>query len=491
MEVKSSYFVLCIYASFCLFRVFNSNFCRQLQCKEKICLSGRTSELPDRISELPDEILVSILSLLTLKEAARTSVLSRRWRYVWTFFDGNMYFNDDEWRTSVLSHRWRFLTKFFIGNMFRRINWPRFVSQANQIMKSHRGMSIKEFSVAFHDVSLVEDISQLIEFVAKTRAEKFTLFLGRKNNNFFNTFTRVGFKPPSMDWNLESLKLVILSRVNLIEQAVVNYFLSSCPNLEELVLSKVVGLSKLLVPSSCLRLKWLFVMSCNGLTKVDIFARSIERFHFWGNHHVDINVKELHQLRYIWFGDYGNTFRTHSEFTAHLYRIFPMCQVEKLGLNLSSRGEQLPLDTKIFGLPKLHLLQLIIAPCEHVEMLSWMYLLEVAPVLHTLNIVFDWENGFVGGLAMFDMHRMRLNRSIKAVRVEKFVGLPGVDIEVVKTVIKYAESLEKLIIAPLESTIRTKKWMNDCITQLCEKGLLRPRVELVIDWNRQNCFATL
>ena len=33
---------------------------------------------------MPDEILVLMLSRLTLREAVRTSVLSKRWRYVWT-----------------------------------------------------------------------------------------------------------------------------------------------------------------------------------------------------------------------------------------------------------------------------------------------------------------------------------------------------------------------------------------------------------------------
>lgn len=40
-------------------------------------------EVPkDTIQKLPDDVLVSIISLLKLKEAARTSVLSRRWRYI-------------------------------------------------------------------------------------------------------------------------------------------------------------------------------------------------------------------------------------------------------------------------------------------------------------------------------------------------------------------------------------------------------------------------
>lgn len=41
-------------------------------------------EYCDRVSDLPDEILVSILSLLTMREAVATCILSRRWRNMWT-----------------------------------------------------------------------------------------------------------------------------------------------------------------------------------------------------------------------------------------------------------------------------------------------------------------------------------------------------------------------------------------------------------------------
>ncbi|RXI07755.1 hypothetical protein DVH24_009786 [Malus domestica] len=46
-------------------------------------IKGDCCSSVDRISELPHEIIVSILSLMSLKEAAATSILSRRWRYVW------------------------------------------------------------------------------------------------------------------------------------------------------------------------------------------------------------------------------------------------------------------------------------------------------------------------------------------------------------------------------------------------------------------------
>jgi hypothetical protein len=42
---------------------------------------------PDRISSLRDDILIKILSLMTVREAAVTDVLSTRWRHLWESVD--------------------------------------------------------------------------------------------------------------------------------------------------------------------------------------------------------------------------------------------------------------------------------------------------------------------------------------------------------------------------------------------------------------------
>lgn len=57
-----------------------------------------------RLVHLPDDILVIILSLLTLKEAVVTSILSRRWQNLWTSlltlnfrYGETVHCNDYEW----------------------------------------------------------------------------------------------------------------------------------------------------------------------------------------------------------------------------------------------------------------------------------------------------------------------------------------------------------------------------------------------------------
>lgn len=45
--------------------------------------SSSQKSAPDRISALPDELLLHVMYFLTLQEAAQTSLLSRRWQNLW------------------------------------------------------------------------------------------------------------------------------------------------------------------------------------------------------------------------------------------------------------------------------------------------------------------------------------------------------------------------------------------------------------------------
>ncbi|EYU44910.1 hypothetical protein MIMGU_mgv1a023694mg [Erythranthe guttata] len=51
--------------------------------------------IDDRLSDLPDSVLCRILSFLRTKVSVRTSILAKRWRYVWSYVP-DLYFRNDK-----------------------------------------------------------------------------------------------------------------------------------------------------------------------------------------------------------------------------------------------------------------------------------------------------------------------------------------------------------------------------------------------------------
>ncbi|XP_021765764.1 F-box/LRR-repeat protein 13-like [Chenopodium quinoa] len=80
----------------------------------------------DRLSSLPDTLLVDILSFIPFKSAVATSILSRRWCYLWTQLQLPHLFLDWPWpRASDSDHSEKFF-QFIntVDNIFNRITSP-------------------------------------------------------------------------------------------------------------------------------------------------------------------------------------------------------------------------------------------------------------------------------------------------------------------------------------------------------------------------------
>ena len=109
---------------------------------------------------MPDGILVSILSLLEIEQAARTRALSHRWRYLWTF-TSSLIFKFCDWQ--IVDHE----DKLF------GLKCRQFVDWVNHILKFHRGTIIDEFSIQFclDDKIFKSDIDGWINFAFQKRVK--------------------------------------------------------------------------------------------------------------------------------------------------------------------------------------------------------------------------------------------------------------------------------------------------------------------------------
>ncbi|PRQ47948.1 putative F-box domain-containing protein [Rosa chinensis] len=119
---------------------------------------GGEENFVDRISALPDEILVIILSGLPVRDAQATSILSRRWRYMWASITTLNF--DDEKNLCRLYELSRIYPE---GKELKKL-W--YVDWVDSVLKLHRAPHIEQFRVSF-DIGLRSSIDEWIQFAMK------------------------------------------------------------------------------------------------------------------------------------------------------------------------------------------------------------------------------------------------------------------------------------------------------------------------------------
>ncbi|KAG7564382.1 F-box domain [Arabidopsis suecica] len=178
---------------------------------------------------LPDDLLVQILSLLPTKEAVSTSLLSKRWRTLFSLSD-NLDFNDD-------SISWR------PGDIRKSFNDFVDSSLAFQGGKDIKKFSLKhtERTMLEHDVdrwigkALEHGVYELHLHVKSTSWRRFPsqVFTSRTlvklslgTNQYINEFSAA----------LPALKVLLLDSIWFTDNQLLNVFLTACPALEDLTM---------------------------------------------------------------------------------------------------------------------------------------------------------------------------------------------------------------------------------------------------------------
>ncbi|GFP79976.1 putative F-box protein at1g49610 [Phtheirospermum japonicum] len=197
----------------------------------------------DRLSALPDSLIIRILSFLEVKESAITAVLSKRWQFLWTETP-NLIFTEDSFRSDK------------IRNFVSRVNRTLLV-----ISGSRNGLGI--FAVEFpYDDMYSSDIDVWVDFAVKKRVKGVCLLFNCLSSTNLYLLPRMMFHNPylerlmlrrcvvaprrTIDWR--SLTELQIERSEL-QQHVIDKILSGCPVLYRLVLKCCWGFNRLEVDS--------------------------------------------------------------------------------------------------------------------------------------------------------------------------------------------------------------------------------------------------
>ncbi|KNA03583.1 hypothetical protein SOVF_207720, partial [Spinacia oleracea] len=141
---------------------------------------GEVISYVDRISELPDFILHQILSYLSTKEAAQTSLISKRWRYVCETFP---ILDCDEWffgrELDILNPKELGMPKDERRKIFnRRVKFMSYVDE--KLCRFHEeNLCVKKFLLHITLVSndLATRVDTWMELIAGLRVQELDLYL--------------------------------------------------------------------------------------------------------------------------------------------------------------------------------------------------------------------------------------------------------------------------------------------------------------------------
>ncbi|KAF3960498.1 hypothetical protein CMV_014801 [Castanea mollissima] len=401
----------------------------------------------DYISNLSSETLVSILSQLTLREAVATSILGRRWRYLWTsitILDFDATKATDTIQSGPMEVQR--LEMDLLGRCpYNALSSKRCRSKCKRLWRSQScGCSSEQFCLN----------------LLSTRTPTFC-----------------GFK---------FLKDLYLKNVG-ITQEVIEYFLANCPKLEQLSVCGSRHLVKLRVSGSSLSLKHLEVVYCTCLEYVEIFDTSLISFKYAGLE-IDLFIKNVPLLvdLYIGVGN-GNLGRPLlNDYLPQFSRCLSQLQVLTLELIDGFVDE---IGSKLFPrLKNLKKLVLEVGAWGEDNLLGLTPLINACPYLQILELKMPWIN-------VQDHDRRKMRRGIKCrheyLKVLEIYGYAGrvCEFEFVMYFIRNAVALEKILIDPRDQIVKRTPFASAnlkfeqtarCLAKSQLEAKVPPSIQLVI-----------
>ncbi|KAG8479234.1 hypothetical protein CXB51_029071 [Gossypium anomalum] len=366
----------------------------------------------DRISELPDDVLMGILSFLPPEEAVlKTSFLSHRWKQLWESLPvsgfnfrvplpvccrGCHVKNMKDLRDG------KYMT---VEDMKRECS--KFVEWVNNVMISHQGSTIDELRVRFYlDKDSKRCIDKWIEIAMRKQVKKLELdfpSLLHRPSNAFHPFPQECFP------GIEFLTSLCLVNVGVSDEAM-EFVLSNCPMLETLYLKN----SPLLIHPK---------ISAPNLVSFEYHKLRKVPFHIW-------YAPKLAELDYSNWLDFNIAY-----LVSQLYNYLPQLVTLRLSLFLMD----LPRFPKFTSL---RILTCITASIDN-RLLLLKSLIEASPFLHKFKLLIKDHKEFKSGIEEVGKEEAQPNKYLKEVEIVGFLGNQW-KLNLLLTCLKSPSSLRRL-----------------------------------------------
>ncbi|XP_076907988.1 F-box/FBD/LRR-repeat protein At1g13570-like [Bidens hawaiensis] len=207
---------------------------------------------PDIISNIPQNIIESILSRMPLRDAVRTSVLSKKWRYSWRGMP----------RLTFTHKMARLLSTSGCSELKCEL-----AKAIYHVLLLHKGPQILEFKCLVSFLHMESEFAQIISYLAMRNCVKELSFTNDNSS----------YKLPSSFFSLQGLERMLLQNCTFEPPLIVNGF----SQLKRMVFCNVEvtaqGLQRFL--SKCPLLKD-FILVTNDLRKNDFAAEGRNKFTF-------------------------------------------------------------------------------------------------------------------------------------------------------------------------------------------------------------------
>uniref|UniRef100_M1BA52 Ubiquitin-protein ligase n=2 Tax=Solanum tuberosum TaxID=4113 RepID=M1BA52_SOLTU len=381
--------------------------------------SARRSDVDTLSNNLPRDILDGILGHLPLKDAVKSSILSKDWRYKWA-------------TRQELEFDYHFFELFAHFQEAKTIIY--------QVLLLHKGPILK-FKLGGSNLIRFRDIDHWILFLSKKNVEEFTLRV-RSNNDYhlpshLFTFRKLRllevqnclFHPPPDFKGFKKLVNLGLHCVTFLP-TVLNNLISQCPFLE------------------ILKLNW-----CTNFDTLEIDAANLKCFEFRGTSK-SICFKNAPMLKEvtIWLNSQVSTDLSApvcSNLINFFYYMPCLMELDISGVSLKDLtmgGLSGNSPTVLNNVKSLRIQRMLFENSE--EVLGAVYLIASCPKLQELTIECEIMNDVVGPVAVVQylQDHQSLYDSVKLLRRVHMNTFSGFEIEMefVRLILASAPALEKI-----------------------------------------------